>query len=183
MTGQVRDTTKWKNTDRDANKAGNTLCMHLLTQLFQFPWCYEILENREWKTTERRWQTDSVFYFLTEIPLSSTSTYPICHCCYDQSIWHKKGSFGFLQKCHWQHRYTNLKQDQRSIEIPILTYKSASRSLLRGQPTYWDKPDLQHPPFKDVSTTFLITIISREIRNCNNLKPHLTTFTSAFIKC
>lgn len=122
-----------------------------------------------------------VFYFLTEIPLSSTSTYPICYCRYDQSIWHKKGSFGFLQKCHWQHRYTNLKQNQHSVWIPILAYKSASR--LRGQPSYWDKPDLQHSTFKDVSTAFLISIISREIRNSNILKAHLTTFTSAFIKC
>lgn len=115
--------------------------------------------------------------------LSSTSTYPICHCRYDQSIWHKKGSFGFLQKCHWQHRYTNLKQGKCSIGIPILTYKSASYSLLRGQPSYWDKPDCQHSPFKDVSTALLVTIISRKIRNSNNLKSHLTTFTSPFIKC
>ena len=24
-------------------------------------------------------------------------TYSVCDCCYDQSIWHKKGSLGFLQ--------------------------------------------------------------------------------------
>lgn len=129
----------------------------------------------KWKITESRWQTTSGFYFLTEIPLSSTSTYPICHCCYDQSIWHKKGSFGFLQKCHGQHRYTNLKQDQCNIESQHLHTNlhpalSWGASPATGISQTFNTHNLKMSPLHFWLLFF-------------HMKPYLTTFTSAFIKC